>query len=142
MAALESFRGKAVVWLLLYSLSSSICQYIHGNSKIVRGCRGPARFRETRGEWMDSVANIVLYLPFGLAAYRCFGSIFAVGLAGAFLLRLHGVRADVRRPRQQCARSAVQYLGRFSWGWDCVGGAVSVSEQDADPNVGGLIPPK
>ncbi|MBS1832559.1 MAG: VanZ family protein [Acidobacteria bacterium] len=80
-----SSRKKAWIWLLLYSLFVIHLSLYPWRFEPGRWKPWTGLLPETRGTWMDSVANIVLYLPFGLAAFRCFPSLTRVTLAGALL---------------------------------------------------------
>lgn len=81
----DSSRKKAWIWLLLYSLFVIHLSLYPWRFEPGRWQRWTGLIPETRGTWMDSVANIVLYLPFGLAAFRCFPSLLRVTVAGALL---------------------------------------------------------
>lgn len=81
----DSSRKKAWIWLLLYSLFVVHLSLYPWRFEPGRWQRWTGLIPETRGTWMDSVANIVLYLPLGLAAFRCFPSVLRVTLAGALL---------------------------------------------------------
>jgi len=81
-------RGPFFIWLLLYAGLIAHLSLFPWHFEMAASF-GPVHWTgisiHTRGELMDSLANVVLYMPLGFIAYRCFGSLGAAIIACAAL---------------------------------------------------------